>query len=108
MNKYRVIYSPAAYNDLDGIVSYIIETYKDVKAARSLSELIRSKIRSLTDMPERYPTVEWEPWSSENMHKIPIRKLIVFYSVNIIEKTVTVARILYSGRNTEDLIKNDR
>ena len=63
---------------------------------------------SLTDMPERYPTVEWEPWSSENMHKIPIRKFIVFYSVNIIEKTVTVVRILYSGRNTEDLIKNDR
>ena len=78
MSKYKIMYSPAAYADLDNIVSYIIDHFKDRKAAKNLSDAIRSKVRSLDDMPERFAQVEWEPWASMNMHRFPIKNYIVF------------------------------
>ena len=107
MSKHRVVYSPAALSDLDGIVSYIIDCFKDVKAAKSLSHLIRMKIRSLNEMPERYPLVEWEPWFSMKVHKIPVRNFVIYYTVDTDARLVTVIRIVYSGRNMQELIQND-
>ncbi len=106
MSKYKIMYSPAAYADLDNIVSYIIDHFKDRKAAKNLSDAIRSKVRSLDDMPERFAQVEWEPWASMNMHRFPIKNYIVFYLVDNDRKLVTVARIFYGGQDIENIIKN--
>ena len=106
MSKYKIMYSPAAYADLDNIVSYLIDHFEDRKAAKNLSDAIRSKVRSLDDMPERFAQVEWEPWASMNMHRFPIKNYIVFYLVDNDRKLVTVARIFYGGQDIENIIKN--
>lgn len=104
-SRYKVIYSPAAYKDLDAIVLYIVTHFKDKRAAKSLADEIRIKIKSLSDMPERYALVDWEPWASMNIHRFPVRNYVVFYSVNHDRKLVTVVRIFYSGQDIENIIK---
>ena len=65
-------------------------------------------LRSLDFMPARYTLVEWEPWHSMKMHQLPVENLIVYYLVDDKERTVTVARIFYSGRDIEGSINSNK
>ena len=33
-------------------------------------------------MPSRYSLVDWEPWKSMGMHKVPVDNFVVYYTVN--------------------------
>ena len=54
-------------------------------------------------MPMRYAIVDWEPWKSMKMHKIPVDNFIVFYIVDMNSMTVTVIRIVYGGRDIQGI-----
>lgn len=60
ISRFNVIYSPEAKNDLRSIASYILFELKAPQAAQNVTTRIRNEIRSLEEMPERYPIVEWE------------------------------------------------
>lgn len=107
MEYYQVIYSPQAVDDLKGIFSYIAYELRVGETAEKQVNRIREAIRSLNFMPERYGRVEWEPWVSLNMHKLPVDNYIIFYRVDSIGKTATVVRIFYGGRNIEEMIRSD-
>ena len=47
--------------------------------------------------------VDWEPWKSMKMHKIPVDNFIVFYIVDMNSMTVTVIRIVYGGRDIQGI-----
>ena len=51
----------------------------------------------------RYAIVDWEPWKSMKMHKIPVDNFIVFYIVDMNSMTVTVIRIVYGGRDIQGI-----
>lgn len=59
-------------------------------------------------MPLRYPIVDWEPWRSLEMHKVPIDNFIVFYIVSNEKHLVTIVRILYGGRDIENIVFNEK
>ena len=61
-------------------------------------------VRFVIRMSARYTLVEWEPWHSMKMHQLPVDNFIVYYLVDDKERTVTVARIFYGGRDIEDII----
>lgn len=42
------------------------------------------------------------------MHQLPVDNFIVYYLVNDEERTVTVVRIFYSGRDIERIINSNR
>ena len=54
-------------------------------------------------MPSRNPIVNWEPWKSMGMHKVPVDNFIVFYTVTDDTQTVTIIRIVYGGRDIEGI-----
>ena len=60
-SHFKVIYSPEAKDDLRSIASYILFELKAPQAGQNITSRIRKEIRSLEEMPERYPIVEWEP-----------------------------------------------
>ena len=93
--QYKVIYSPAAKDDLHNIAAYIFYELRSPQAAKHVTAKIRSEIRSLANMPERYSLVEWEPWASTKMHRVSVGNYAVFYSVDEKTSTVTVTRIFY-------------
>ena len=104
---YRVRYSPAAREDLKGIYSYIADSLKESGTAARQTDRIRKAIRSLDTMPERHRVVEWEPWASLGMRRIPADKYVIYYLVDKKGHTVTVVRIFYGGRNVEEIIKGE-
>ena len=107
MKEYNVEYTPAAKDDLKSIYSYIAFHLKERKTARNIVNKIRKQIRELDFSPERYASVDWEPWASMGMRKFPVGNYVVFYLVDNEKHIVTVNRIFYGGRNVQDIIRND-
>lgn len=103
MNLYRVEYSQEALVDIKSIYTYISQILHDPLTARRQVNRIRKEIRDLEAFPTRYVLVEWEPWASMKMHRLPIDNYIVFYFVDEQAMAVKIVRIVYGGRNLEDL-----
>lgn len=102
--SYSVVYSPEAMDDLREIYSYIAFTLMVPETAEKQVNRIRKEIRSLDFMPSRYAFVEWEPWQSMGMHKVPVDNFIVYYTVDDKSLTVTVIRIFYGGRDVANIV----
>ena len=102
---FRVIYSSEAFEDLKSIYSYIAVKLKAHDTAKKLTDRIRNEIRSLGEMPERYAQVDWEPWASMGMHKLPIDNYVVFYLVDNEAMCVSIVRIFYGGRDIETIAR---
>ena len=103
---YKVIYLPQALEDLTEIYEYIRFTLQARIAADNKSSHIRKMIRSLDTLPARHSLVEWEPWASMKIYKVPVDNCMIFYRVDEELSTVSIIRIFYSGRNIEDIVKH--
>lgn len=106
MDRYRVLYSPAAKEDLFGIYSYIATQLLVPQTAANQVNRIRNAIRSLEVHPGRHSLVDWEPWQSLGMRKLPINNYIVFYYTDEVTKTVRIVRIVYGGRDLKNILKD--
>ena len=94
-----VVYTHAARQDLREIYEYIAYTLLVPKTARALTEQIMSEVRSLETFPERNPLYKDEPWYSQGVRFLPVKNYLVFYTVKAETETVSVARIMYGGRD---------
>ncbi len=106
--QYKVIYSPQAADDLKDVYSYIAFELLVPNTAKNQVNRIRKEIRSLDFMPTRFPIVEWGPWQSMNMHKVPVDNFVVFYLIDSDNLCVTIIRIVYSGRDIESIAQSDK
>jgi toxin ParE1/3/4 len=104
-DTYKVIYSPEALDDMRKIYSYIAFELQVPDTALNQVNCIRKEIRSLDFMPMRYSVVDWEPWKSMQMHKLPVGNYIIFYLVDSNLYTVTIIRIVYGRQDIEGSIK---
>lgn len=107
-DAYRVVYSPEARDDLKEIYTYIAVELQAPETAEGQVNRIRKEIRSLDFMPSRYAIVDWEPWRSMGMRRVPVDNFVVYYAVNDGSRTVTVIRIFYGGRDVENIINTER
>ena len=105
-NKFSIMYSAEARNDLKRIKSYITSVLLSPQAASIQTKRIRESVRRLELMPERYVAVDWEPWHSLGVRKVPVDNYVIFYYVDKLMKEVNILRIFYGGRNVEEIIKN--
>lgn len=90
MSHYRVQYSPVAYEDLRAIYRYIALELQAEETAQHQTARIRRAVRTLDRLPHRHPTVDWEPWMSMGVHKVPVDNYYVFYRVDEDRATVTI------------------
>lgn len=105
--KFKIIYSPEALDDLRKIYSYIAFKLKAPDSAKNQAKRIREEIRSLDFMPGRYALVDFEPWKSRNTHKVTVNNYVVFYAVDEDTTTVTVIRIFYGGQDIENILMSE-
>ncbi|MCM1101871.1 MAG: type II toxin-antitoxin system RelE/ParE family toxin [Clostridium sp.] len=106
-DNYRVIYSPEALEDIRKIYSHIAYGLQAPDTALNQVNRIRKEIRSLDFMPMRYSIVDWEPWKSMQMHKVPVDNYVVYYLADSNIYTVTVIRIVYGGQDIESNINSE-
>lgn len=104
--NYQIRYSPEALEDLRKIFAYIKFDLLNPDAAQRQADAIRKKIYELELFPYKYAAVDWEPWKSAGMRKLPVDNYVVYYLIN--EKTfnVVIIRIFYCGRNVENIISD--
>ncbi len=100
---YSVIYSPESLADLRSIYRYIAFCLKNPSAAEKQVNRIRNMIRSLDYMPARFACVNSEPLKSLGIHKAPVDKYIVFYTIDEKDKEVNISRVVYGGRDLKSI-----
>lgn len=103
---YNVIYSPQSKDDLMGIYAYIAFDLQVPDTAKHQADRIRKEIRSLGFMPARYGIVDWEPWRSMKMHRLPVDNFVIYYTIDSDALTVTVVRIVYGGMDIRNIMED--
>ena len=105
--QYKVVYSSEALEDLDAIYSYIAFELMAHTTAENQVNRIRKEMRSLNLFPERYEVVDWEPWLSLKMRKVPVDNYIIYYLVDLDNLQVNIIRIFYGGRDVEGIVNSN-
>ena len=101
----KIVYTHAARQDLREIYEYIAFSLLAPDTARSLTERIMADIRSLENFPARNPLYKDEPWYSQGVRFLPVKNYLVFHTVKSETETVSIARIMYGGRDISKQLK---
>ena len=104
MRKYDVIITNAAEKDLQEIFTYITLQLLEPETAISLCIRIEQEILKLDTMPDRYAPYKKEPWFPRGLRFFPVGNFLIFYIVRDSDSTVHVLRVMYAGRNLEELL----
>ena len=99
MKEYSVEITTPAQQDLRAIVLYIRDVLQAPITAQNLLQQIREEIYGLSHMPERYPPWEDEPWHSQGLRKLVVKKYVVLYLIAEQRQAVQIARVFYGGRD---------
>lgn len=102
MKKYTLRYLPIAQQDLQEIVTYIKDILKNPIAAENTISKIEIAILERLEFPESFAI-----WQSKKPRDYPYRRINVGnYSVwyVVIDDVMEIRRVLYSRRDSEDLI----
>lgn len=102
--SWNVIYTEQAELDLRNIFEYIDYVLLAPDAARNQSKRVMDAISTLDEMPFRHQRYKKEPWHSKGMRFILVDNYIIFFFILESEKIVAVVRIMYSGRDIENLL----
>ena len=96
---YNVEYLPAARRDMVSIVRYIAAELGNPAAAERLAAELTDAADSLSEFPYASPVhIPLRPLDYE-YRKLSVRNYLLFYRVDEARKLVTVARVIYAGRD---------
>ena len=99
---YQITISTPAETVLRNIFTYIaFELNSPLTALQQLSRL-EEQINSLDRMPKRFSLYQKEPWLSRGLRFVPVDNYIIFYIPQDTEKTVTIIRVMYKGKDIEN------
>ena len=101
---YNVVISENAENDIKDIYNHIKYSLCAPKAAARIADLIEKQIMSLEYEPERFRIYDREPWKSRGMRQVTAENYIIFYIPDNDTRTVTVIRVIYGGRDIDNIL----
>ena len=102
--NYQIELTNQAKNDLDEIYSYIAFTLLSPDVAANMYHSIIDCIRSLDSMPLRNALMDDEPWKFRGLRRYFVKNYTIFYQVAETDPIVRIIRIMYSGRNIQNLL----
>lgn len=100
-------YTTRARSDLKDLYTYIAFSRNEKEIAGRLLDRIRKEIRSLDTLPERFRNVDWEPWASRGIRQMPVGRHLVYYQVDTELRQVYIFRIVYGGRDIENILSSE-
>ncbi len=101
---YKLKYLPIARNDITNIAWYVAHQLSNPVAAKNLTEKMLSRAEMLTTSPFINPVyIPIKPLKFE-YRKLFVGNFIMFYYVSEIDKTITIARVIYSKRDFEKFL----
>lgn len=93
--KYKVIITLEAQEDMRNSVRYIARELANPQAAMALQEELRKEIISLETMPSRYKVVDEQPWGAFGVRKTIVKNHYVYYITDDEIKTVSIIAVIY-------------
>lgn len=99
MKQYEVRSTIQANEHVLDYAEYIQNELFNPQAARKFVNDIRAAVKSLSQMPQRNPLTEEEPWRSMGIHKMVVRGYIVYYWIEEDAGVVHVIGVVYGKRN---------
>ena len=108
MKQWKIEFSPAARRDLRHIVGYIANTLQEPETAQRLYRRIQQAINSLSELPERCPAYQQEPWRSRGVRKLLLGNYMVLYRTVEEHSVVFVMRIVYARQNLSGVLTEFR
>jgi len=104
--SFEVQVTPQAESDLRSIFEYIIFELKSPMNANGQLDRLEDAILKLDTLPLGYPLSQKEPWKNRGLRFVPIDNYIAYFIPNEETKIVTVLRVMYGGRNTDEQLNN--
>lgn len=103
IQKYEVNFIPLFYNDLEGIVGYIINKLQNPQAAQKLLDNIENAI-----LERSYCAESFEPYPTTRKRELPyytiyVKNYVIFYVV-IDHKVMEIRRCLHKRQDRWRLI----
>lgn len=98
MAEYRIILTPDAIRDLNGLRDYIADVLCAPDTALRYIQTIRREIGALARMPARNRPMDEEPWHSRGVRKIIVKNFYVYYRIDEATSTVYVLNVIYARR----------
>ncbi|MDR1816409.1 MAG: type II toxin-antitoxin system RelE/ParE family toxin [Clostridiales Family XIII bacterium] len=105
MSTWTVEYAERAEFDLEDIYLYIAETLLSPETAKKQLRRIMERIEKLDEMPRRFPCYDKPKWRKVGLRRMNVDNFAVFYLPDESSHTVNIIRILYSGRDIEEILR---
>ncbi len=99
MDKYKVLISPNAYRELDGIYNYIKTEFKAPDTAFAMVELIESSILKLDCLPHRGAKRKIGIYANKGYRQLFVKNYTIVYRIDEDKKQVIIVTIRYSASN---------
>ena len=99
--SYKITYTKEAEQDIIETYRYIAMDLLVPKTAGKQINRIMDAIKGLNELPLRHKRYQNEPSYSKGLRVLPVDSYLVFYTIVGKEKTVTIIRIMFAGRNID-------
>ena len=106
MSDWHVHMTKQAEVDLRDLYEYVAFDLLEPGIAKSLVQRIKKRIDKLDTLPLSFAPYQKEPWKSRGLRRINSGKYAIFFIPYEEEKTVTVIRIMYGGRNINQILED--
>ena len=101
---YRVVITELANNDLEGIVSYILDVLISPVAAANLLNEIAKVYEHLSKNPLMYEVCHDARLARDGYHRVVIKNYVLIYKIDEKLKTVNILRFFYGAMDYINLI----
>ncbi len=102
--RFQILYTPLAYEDLDEMDTYISETLFNSQAAEKIMEEIEKSISQLEQFPYIGSEVADPHLSRKGYRKLVVNNYLIFHLINAEQKQVIIMRVLYGAREYHNLL----
>ena len=99
MDRYVIIITPDASDDLWQLRDYIADVLLSPDIALSYIQTIRNEINNLSELPGRIKSIDSEPWHSIGIRRISAKNFYVYYRVDEKKKRVYILNVIYAKRD---------
>ena len=102
--EYEVRITLQAQAHLREIRDYIAQKLLAPEAAKNTVQRLGTVMASLSQMSNRVPLIEEEPWRSEGVRVRAVRNFLIYFWVNEVEKTVQIIAVIYARRDQTSVL----
>lgn len=98
---YQICYLPLALQDIDEVITYLVEKLFAPNAAETLLNEIDKAVETLRNHPYAYPIYQAKYPLEFEIRKVPVKNFVLVYVV--LEDMVEIHRFIYGKRNLAGL-----